>query len=75
MPNSKFDWSKVPTEPSGFVDYSLIKSHQIRLLVMNAEKIKLTEELIARQKWKKTETNLSRIRVIEDRIERLGQMF
>ena len=74
MPNGKFDWSQVPTGSDGFVDYSLIKSHQVRLMIMDAEKIKLTEELTARQKWSKTESNRNRIKVIEERMEHLQKM-
>ncbi|WP_299734250.1 hypothetical protein [uncultured Endozoicomonas sp.] len=72
---TQFDWKKVPSTADGFVDYPKIPSMQVRLLIAKAEYIKLSEELRAREKWRTSESNQSKILAIKNHVQIIKRLY
>ena len=69
--NDKFDWSQVPSDPeTGFVDYYQIKSHTVRMMLMEQEYKRLSAEFEARQRWT-VKGNAERISLLDTRLDYL----
>ena len=72
---SQFKWNEVPSDDKGFVDYYLIPSMDVRLMIARAEKIKLEHELKARQQWQLLLPNQRRKENITYRLALLEREF
>ena len=70
-----FDWKIVPKTEQGFVKYDVIRSMQVRIMVAKAERVKLLEELKARQQWQETQENLGRLKNIQVHLKYLDSLF
>ena len=74
---SQLNWKQVPQDTNGFVDYSVITAHQIRVMVAEAELIKLQQEHKDRAKWTNLSNNKNQKRreMIARKIEWLRETF
>ena len=71
----QFNWSEVPKNRQGMVDYRAIASMQVRLMIAKAEHTVLDQELKAREQWTPSSSNEQRLRLIKQRLEWLEQEY
>ena len=72
--NKKFRWNQIPKTPLGFVDYRVIPSHPIRVMVGEAELVKLKEEYKAKVQWVQTKAVSERLDSIEKQINYIDEV-
>ncbi|WP_066016697.1 hypothetical protein [Endozoicomonas atrinae] len=72
---TQLNWSQVPKNKHGFVNYQVISSPPVREIVARAEIIKLKEELNARRQSIDDKDNRNRIRNIEIHFEKIIRLM
>lgn len=72
---SRFRWSEVPMNAKGFVHYEVIPSFPVRQLIAEGERVKLAEELKAREKWAQSDNNDARMNGIRSQLRMLDDMY
>lgn len=72
---TQLNWSQVPKNKHGPVNYRAISSPPVREIVARAEIIKLKEEVNARRQWIDDKDNRNRIRNIENHFEKIIRLM